>query len=696
MSQSKRNSNNHTGQTSGLGAVHQQTGPEILFNRRTNWEHPQEVLHYGITEAILHGETALFEVLPGVGKSRSITKIASGIKMPVTILTNLSDNYEQYSGWGAEDGVEVHKLPVSDLCPTLKGGHTDDPIAQEAHEAYRNGWPVSMIHREFDVPCGRGEETCPYRARVDEIDPDGPDPLVGHFTQGYNPPYVNDRVVVIDEDPFDHYITEIKNPIEKAEEYLNTLDEFPFKSARRPEPGEGQKRRKALDRLEAEGLAPSNHQDSVGDFHAKAPLVAYAIIAAERMDNDWLVVELPRSRTAAFYGQPGKGSIHLFEPPDLSDAKAVIGLDATPCLSKWEGILGDEFNHFRLFNDTQRNQYLRECGFEFIQLNNYVWPVSGGRVSLGRSEAYLREVPRKHGHHPDLITSKAMLGIKDNHEGLEDRGLGDLWNRQMHYGKLRGRNKLKDSKLLVVLGSPSRNDGDIQLPAALLGECAIPAKDPNGDRLKGYYLDYQSRVANEILETTRRGGVFQAAMRAGREESVEATVYIATGMVPEWLDTKKAGKPNLGGHHDACTKLRSDGMKQVIEALRGADGMAPSELYDQVDLSKDQAKEHRRGLHQRGLIQKEGRTRGATYYDIWLESLNIAGEVDLSLSGDFRLKNSIRGFPPNRTRPDPVIPRRDPPADPERRYPEWMRDVQRRARQKKFDNKLEDRWRSSQ
>lgn len=669
-------------------SVFQETDPEILFDRPTKQRPPHEILRYGITEAILDGEKALFEVLPGVGKSRSVTSIAKGLKAPITILTNLRDNYSQYSDWGDEDGVDVHKLPRSDLCPTLQGNYLNDEVAQRAREAHRDGWPVSMIHRELDLPCDRGEDKCPYRKKVEEIDPSEPDPLVGHFTQGYNSPYVNDRVVVIDEDAFSHYITQIKKPVEKANEFLETLDDFSFESARRPEPGEESKRKQALSRLEKEGLDPAEHQDSVGEFHAKAPVAAYTIFAAERMENDWVVADVPQSRTATFYGQPGNrgtdndtigGSIHLFDPPDLSGAEVVIGLDATPSLSKWKAIIGDDLDHYRLFDDHQRNRYLREEGYEFIQLNDYVWPVSGRNVSIDRSEAYLREVYREHGRRPDLVTSRALLGRKEDREGLEDRNLSHLWDRDMHYGNLRSRNKLEDSELLVVLGSPSRRDGDIQLPAALLGECAIPTEDENGDRLTGYNLDYQSEVANKILENSRRGGVFQAAMRAGRKEDTEATIYIATGMVPDWLDTKKVGRRSSTPHHDACTKLRSDGEKQVIKALRGADGMSPGELYEQVDLSKDRAKKHRQVLQERGLVQKKGERRWSKYSDKGLDSLNIAGSVNLSLSVCSPFNNSIRGGTPIESRPEQIIPRGRQPTDPLHRYPDWMRVLQHRA-----------------
>ena len=246
--------------------------------------------------------------------------------------------------------------------------------------------------------------------------------------------------------------------------------------------------------------------------------------------------------------------------------------------------------------------------------------------------------------------------------------------------------------MLFRSGSPGRPDWHIQREAAFHGECAEPATDEEGERLSGYDLDYQSEVANDILESTRRGEVFQAAMRAGRTEDTEATVYIATGMVPDWLDTKMPGRRRPGRSFDTCTNLRSDGEKQVIKALRDAEGVSTSEIAEQVDIGLEMVKKHRQVLQERGLIEKEGERRWTKYSDNGLESLNIAGEVNLSLSGTSPYKDSNRGKYPIESRPNP---RRELPDEPTRRYPAWMRGVQREAQHRKFREMQKRRGRES-
>lgn len=659
---------------------------EPLFERPTANHHPREVLKHGITGAILDGETALFDVLPGIGKSRSIPKVAkTGI--PITVLTNLTENYEQYERWGEEEGIEVQKLPVArNLCPTLQGEFPEDGAANDAMEADAKEWTPAQIHREFDVPCERGDRTCPYREATAELDPDSSGLLVGHFTQAYNPAYIENRAVVIDERCFEAYRDQIRNPIEKAEQFINTLEDFPFKSVRRPEPGEEQNQTAALSQLEDAGLDPTDHRDEVGEFHAKAPLTAYAIYGAERLENGLCVADLPGNRTAVFESPHGygdddenRGSVWIFDPPDLSKAEATIGLDATPCLSNWRRVLGDGFEHYRLLSDRQRNQYLHEQGYEFIQLNGYVWPVSNANVSVRKCEAYLREIQRVEERPPDLITSKQML------EKLEDEGLAHLWNDDLYYGDLRGKNDLADSELLVVLGSRSRPDYDIQWKAALHGEYAEPATDSDGERLSGHQLDFQNDVANDILETIRCGETFQAAMRAGRTGDTEASVYVATGMVPEWLDTKKVGRRKRRGTVDACRKTRDDSDRAVLTVLLDEDGISGREIARRADLPKSTALDALDRLRDEGLVELQGRGRGARWHANGVDDVNIAGCVELERMADLPYNYSIRKSRPFSGR---VTPRWDPPVDPTLRYPDWMRDIQRRVRGRRLNEQL--------
>lgn len=655
----------------------------ILAENDTAEASPESILVAGIIRSALDGETALFDVMPGVGKSHGILKLAKETEMPISVFTNLRDNYDQFERWGNQEGIHVERLPTRDLCPTLRDenpAYVNDISAQEARAARDANWSPSVIHRKMDLPCQDGKNTCPYRERIRAIDTDKATLLVGHFTQAYNPTYVEDRAVVLDERCFDVFIEQIKNPIPKAEKFVSTFESFPFDEVRRPEAGEKSRRADALDILEEEGLDPADHDDSVGEFHAKAPLSAYAIYEAARMTNGLCVSE--HNEKTAVFDDPHEGSLWLLDPPDLSNAEAVIALDATPCLSSWKRILGDDLEHYRLFDESQRNSYLSQQGYEFYQLNSYVWPVSGANVSINKCEAYLREIQREHGQCPDLITSKSLL------EGLKEQGLDHLWRRDLHYGDLRGKNNLKESKLLVVLGSPGRSDTHFQYQAAFHGECAEPATDETGERLSSYNLDYQSDVANDELRSTRRGEVFQAAMRAGRSDA-EATVYIATGMVPEWLSTKAVGQRGPSGTFDACRRVRDETERRVITTLQNTNGLAGSEIARRTNVASSTIRDALRRLQDEGLVEKKGARRGSTWHGEGLDDLNAAGTVDLTRASqpksidELALDTHDMGI----SSKTPLLNRRGERTAPFG-YPPWMNEIRNRARKRRHTERL--------
>ena len=646
---------------------------------------PEAVLTAGVIKSALNGETALFDVLPGIGKTRSIPTLATETEIPTSVFTNLRDNYNQIKQWGAQIGVPVVKAPTRALCPTLRDDSPQYPanqIAQDARAARDAGWPPSTIHQEFDLPCDHNGHSCPYLEKVDQIYSENPRFIVGHYTQAHNPTYVEDRVVVLDERCYDAYLQQIQNPISKANKYVEGLDEFPFTVARRPGPGERQEQQRALERLAEEGLDPAEHSDNVGAFHAKAPLTAYAIYGAKRMENGLHVVETPDGRRLVF-DDLGQTPVRLFDPPEFAKAEAVLALDATPCVSQWEQILGNDVKHYRLFNDRQRNRYLRDEGYQFRQLNTYVWPVSGGNVSLAKCEAYLREIRLEHGQRPDLITSKALL------ERLKAEGLSGLWREDLHYNALRGKNSIQDSELLVVLGSPGRGDRYYQYQAALHGECAAPATDDNGERLSGHELDYQSDVANDVLESTRRGEVFQAAMRAGRTPDTKATVYIATGMVPEWLSTSVLGKHNSDGSFDSCLKTWTDAEEAVITFLQKQDGVSGNQIANKIGFATSTVRDTLRKLRDEDLIEKQGARRGATWHAKNLSNLNAAGEVDLTPAKPLTTIDETPSEEPymGSSSITPLL-HRGRGTEPFG-YPHWMKAVRHRARRRRHAERLD-------
>lgn len=261
----------------------------------------------------------------------------------------------------------------------------------------------------------------------------------------------------------------------------------------------------------------------------------------------------------------------------------------------------------------------------------------------------------------------------------------------------------------MVLGCPSLSDEHIKRWAALLGKPAEVATDDDGERLDGDELDYQNEEANAIYDSIKNR-VFQAMLRAGRTDDVEATVYVGTNMVPDWLDITRVGcrahpsDPNRS--FDACVDLNTSHnskRRAVIEAIRDSDGMTAKEIEEEAGVSRPTAKKHRESLRKDGYIRAvdHGTGKRTEFADERLDELNPFGTVDLSptkkrqmtpkSSTYNNINGDLRGYarPSHGQSPDYSD---GGPSDPSDRG--WIYDIERRAEERKKGNLL--RWRNHQ
>lgn len=644
---------------------------------------PFDVLKASITESILNRQTALHRAPAGLGKSRSVTMIVDETAERLFIGTNLRDNYDEFEEWADKDGIHGEKLP------TAADAEDVDPD--------ETSWPISMLINHTELPDQPG-----YRQQkelADRIRDKPASVLVGNPLQAHNPNNVEDRVVVLDENPFGPFVTAIEDPLDKAQEYADTFEQFPLTNVRRPEPGEQAKVERAIEKIEKAGLDPFDYPDQVGEFHAKAPLIAHAILSANNLKNGLYFAELPGDRYAVF--DPQFSEIEIFDPPDLSEAKAVIGLDAEPCLPLWEAVIGD-YRFKRLFNDEQRNQFYQGVkNYDFRQLHDMKWSANTEQrlPSTNKAMSYLWETEKKHKQKPDLITTRTFK------QKIDD----ELYRNSLHFGDVKGRNDLEESELLVVLGCPSLSDEHIKRWAALLGEVAEVATDDNGERLDGDELDYQNEVANAIYDSIKNR-VFQAMLRVGRTDDAEATIYVGTNMIPDWLNITRVGRrvhpSDSNKSFDACVDLHTSHnskRRDVIEALCDSDGMTAKEIEEDADVSRPTAKKHRESLRKDGYIRAvdHGTGKRTEFVDERLDELNPFGSVDLSparrrhkipkSSPYNNINGDLRGYarPSHGQRSDFSD---EGPSDPYDRG--WIYDIECRAEERKKDNLL--RWRNHQ
>jgi hypothetical protein len=127
---------------------------------------------------------------------------------------------------------------------------------------------------------------------------------------------------------------------------------------------------------------------------------------------------------------------------------------------------------------------------------------------------------------PAVVTTKIVENTVDE--------LHDVADDVVHYGDVKGSERLADRRLAVVLGCQHYGDQFVERWAALAGEAVT--RTGHGTR-----LDYGSAVANTALQHMREDQFMQAALRFGRDTD-GALVLAHTAALREDLPVAGTGE----------------------------------------------------------------------------------------------------------------------------------------------------------
>jgi hypothetical protein len=571
-----------------------------------------------IRSAIENHDNVLIDALPSIGKSSSIIPVARETDSPVTILTARHDLYDQYEQWCKDyqkrndDDLEYHVLPsfLND-CPTASGDEGEG-WREDVRKLYDRGVPPHEIHKRGDevfnepLPCVE-DGGCPYQQTWDfdhEV-------LIGHYTHAYVHPVVAGRTVVFDEFPEDAFIEEFENPEVAVSGFLKSTDEIPFDNftdlienrsnqSRRDTALETLKNTPLLELRETSAVI----ENSQGDTHALAPHIVYTVLNYEQFGDKWESANLGHE---AGVRNRESGKLRVLNPPVLTHARNVIGLDGTPSWRMWNIVLGcgvganDLLEHNQILTDDERREYISDVlELKVIQTTANANHYSGGTwVTPDEDKALIEAVSEKHQEQHALITTNAA------EQKYENVGALDSVGHYNHYGNIKGSNQYGDSRVGLVIGSQLHNYDYVEEWATLLGEHA----EPDG---KGMHLSF-GEFGDEVLNHMRELEVAQAVMRFGRDTN-GATVYVHTGALPAWMPVTETGD----------VSKRSAGMKQVMQALLDLEEASTDEIvdHDEVEITESQVRKHLNALDEEGTIsyQKEG--RGGKWRGMSLDNTN--------------------------------------------------------------------------
>lgn len=589
----------------------------------------RDTLYDSVTAQLVDQSTlpVLIDAIPTIGKTSAAAQFAAELcegdaDTQLTYLTHRTANRDQFENMvrsyvNDNSVVDLTHLPVlEDDCPTAQGTHGE--AWQSRLLTLRNqGLSPSSLHRNetLDLPCGGRE--CSYMDWWTEEDTT--DLIIGHLSHAYVPEVIDDRIVIVDEDPGDAFQTrfDASDLHRLTREFLTGLEAPPasdldsLKLLRQGGPAFEDARETLLEKArETDRFELGQDVLEGGRGHVGAANIVQALLEPEVddradremyrtiLENDVEHARLSDSTVAAY--DPDSGELALRETPDFDNAAALVGLDGTPTTTLWKGRLGvDELDHVQVLCNECRQTYLEDIlGYHLIQTSPYLKPYSGAsakRISFRKDRGLLHEVERRTDGLIGLITTKRVRDPLLEHDDENQISISrDYVN---HYRNIKGSNEFAgdDVQVGVIIGSPHPGPNELRLLAGL-NEDAFETEVVEESRDGHHYSRREpTDEAEPYLRHVRDHSVAQAVLRFGRQDG--ATVFIHTAALPEWMQSLC---------DEALLRRRSEGEQAVIQVLSEVGKATTTEIAERTDFVADTVRNQLKSLEAEGVVVREG------------------------------------------------------------------------------------------
>ena len=598
----------------------------------------------------------IIDALPTLGKSRSTAGI---IAPPYPSLSddarfaflthrrkNRTETKNRIREVATSAGVqtEIQMAPILENdCPTARGEHGPGPQTALEHGRSR-GIAPSYLHYESDLPC---RHNCEYLERLDDLG--NADIVIGHPSHAHLQKLIQNRIVFFDEGPSNAYRTELSSSEAKTavSEFLSIIDETwasNFQDLFRIRNHEKFDR----DRQEILEMINRTEYSEILELSTKAyngrPEASTIIkaVLSEKFDTPSQVTETPEparcflskdleyanvggSKTVVY--DRSSGTFNIRNPPDLSEASCIIGLDGTPVKPIWAGQLGvDVTEKKRVLCEDCRQKYLTHFGYNIIQTTQNVKPYSSGNnVNQKKDMAFLQAVQDEAEVGVGIISSKkAIRALSGTYPLDSESEAGIPEEHRQHYGDIRSSNQFAGGHIGVgvVLGSPHPGDNELKILAALDGAELEIQREYGGDgrkketihTLKSTPLTAEPDLENPYLNHVRENEIVQAVFRFGREEG--ATVLVQTSAIPDWLCTEEPV--------DAIDRFRHEGEQNILRCMKTSESdlLSTSDIAHCADLHKSTVHRHLQKLREENEVRLINDGTGQGYF--WqLKNSNI-------------------------------------------------------------------------
>lgn len=476
-----------------------------------------------IRDALDSDQPVLVEAPPSSGKTTKAIELARHAEKPITYLAGRIDLYEQAKELCEEqEDIRYERIPAPHrTCDTFKGKTDVSPSVVK--RLYAKGYSGRYIHLRFPdkTPCGKSCESFQAMKRIDE-DIESIDFLIGHHSHSNRQQYVEDRIVIIDEFNQDSFLRSfsdatsdvVDEPGEIIPEFLNAIaerdDEFPTEAYQdvtdllqnRDGPTDWKTaiewvQKHKADRFKtqrAEFVEPS--LEPYNRAHTYAPLLTLSLLCTERVCSGIELAPPPDGHLDEVWQDAGlgpatkclrdrnTGEMYVLEPPDLSSATQVIGLDGTPTVELWNLLFAPEgeFKHKQVVSRDDFTKYLRSAmNMSLIQIGDGKHPYAGGNLSDLDTDRFAAVQALENRKFALISTRKALkqylnkgildLFVKQRPAGEEpDDHRVSSDHQALHYGTVKSSNDFEKESLGVVGGMPHPGDDLMQLWAGFCGK----------------------------------------------------------------------------------------------------------------------------------------------------------------------------------------------------------------------------------
>lgn len=344
--------------------------------------------------------------------------------------------------------------------------------------------------------------------------------------------------------------------------------------------------------------------------HRDARDVAMATANAELWEGGTRYIGRANGLAVVFDEQGELQSIH--NPPNLSDARCVVGLDAYPSVNMWRLNTVEELTPCQVLSESQRQAWRREHrGLRVTQIGDATRSYTEGwrgDVAEPKAKRIIDELRSHYGAKFRTAISSQEIH-NDVEQMLSDSGADNP--ELMYFGDLKSDNAFEGESVGLVVGCIDPGDETVLDLLALRGLSAMPEYDDKGERAYGRgFVGEDSDAAAELIAAVREDNLAQAVGRyARRPESScsEAEVYVWSDALPASLvDDTVPGIVNMP------TEKRAD----VERYLRANGTVISRDVFESLNVGKTTANNYLQELVEQGVasISKGTGCNGAHEY----------------------------------------------------------------------------------